>query len=292
MIAPLTPCFATKELPWQLCERFPQLTHRILTKRFLDIAIISETLQLQYSHGWDNTLRYILDGYMKMSMNMLRSVLLIGVLCTSQASKADMVLFTNPITGTNPNTANPYTTGQTVNPNITATGIGRGSGIGGTNANDRYNANGWNSASLDLNDYFNFTITPSFGYVINFTNFMYTGQASATGPSSFRFRSSADNYAGDIGMPTAIGTTISLTAPAYQALTSPIQFRLYGFGASGGAGTFSVNDFTFNGDVVAVPEPMSLVLCGLACGGLLTKRMLRRRRRVVADIDAMSSTAV
>ena len=33
-------------------------------------------------------------------------------------------IWTNPITGTNPATANPYTTGQTVNSNLTATGIG------------------------------------------------------------------------------------------------------------------------------------------------------------------------
>jgi len=50
-------------------------------------------------------------------------------------------IFTNPITGTNPNTSNPYTTGQIVDPNLTVSGIGRGTGINGNNANDRYNAN-------------------------------------------------------------------------------------------------------------------------------------------------------
>ena len=43
--------------------------------------------------------------------------------------------------------------------------------------------------------------------------------------------------------------TIILSAPAYQGLTSAIAFRIYGWGASGSAGTFGINDFTFNGTV-------------------------------------------
>ena len=170
-------------------------------------------------------------------------------------------IFTNQITGTNPNTSNPYTTitgGAPPNPNanITVSGIGRGSGIVGTNANDRYNANSWNAGSMDMNKYFEFTLTPNSGYEIDFTSFVYTGQASGTGPSSFAFRSSIDGFASNIGSPSATGTTINLSGAAYQNSTTPITFRLYGWGASGSGGTFSVNDFTFNGTVnttVTVP---------------------------------------
>lgn len=159
-------------------------------------------------------------------------------------------IFTNPITGTNPNTANPYTTGQTVDPNITVSGIGRGSAITGTNANDRYNASDWNtSATLDVNDYFEFVITPNTGYTIDFVSFVYTGQRSSSGPNSFSMRSSADGFSSDIGAPTATGTTISLTASSYQQVSSAIRFRVYGWAASAAGGTFSINDFTFNGTV-------------------------------------------
>jgi len=161
-------------------------------------------------------------------------------------------IFTNPITGTNPNTSNPYTLGQTVNANITVSGIGRSSGITGSNGNDRYNATGWNSASLDTNDYLEFTLTPNSGYEIDFVSFVYTGQASSTGPTSFAFRSNLDGYTTNIGTPIATGTTISLAGASYQNLTNSITFRLYGWGASGAGGTFSVNDFTFNGTVNSI----------------------------------------
>lgn len=164
-------------------------------------------------------------------------------------------IFTNPITGTNPNTANPYTTGQLINPNITVSGIGRGAGINGTNANNRYNANGWDTVTIDLNAYFEFTITPNTGFEIDFVSFVYTGQASGTGPTSFAFRSSVDGYSANIGTPTATGVTIDLSNATYQNITGPITFRLYAWSASGAGGTFSVNDFTFNGNVNSTSSP-------------------------------------
>ena len=162
-------------------------------------------------------------------------------------------IFDNPITDTNPNTNDPYIIGQTVNANIIVSGIGRGIGISGTNANNRYNANSWNTVSLDNTAYFYFTITPNTGYQISFVSFVYNGQASGTGPTSFAFRSSLDGFVSDIGTPTASGATINLSATLFQNVTTPITFRIYGWGASGSSGTFSINDFTFNGSVSAIP---------------------------------------
>jgi len=191
------------------------------------------------------------------------------------------VIFTNPITDTNPSLANPYTDGQNVAANVTASGIGRGAGISGSSGSNRYAGNGWNNAtivaSITDNAYFTFTLTPAAGYEIDFDDFVYTGQASSTGPTSFSFRSSVDAFASDIGTPTATGTTISLTAASFQNLTTATEFRLYGAGASAAAGTFAVNSFTFNGDAVLVPEPASLGLIGV---GALS--LLRRRRSTVA----------
>lgn len=164
-------------------------------------------------------------------------------------------IFTNPITGTNPNTANPYTTGQTVNANITVSGIGRGSGITGNLGNDRYNATAWNTGGIDLNDYFEFTLTPNATFEIDFVSFVYTGQASGTGPTNFAFRSSVDGYVANVGTPNVGGTTISLAGAAYQNRTTATTFRFYASGGTGG--TFSINDFTFNGTVTptaASPE--------------------------------------
>src|SRR5690554_1868626 len=65
-------------------------------------------------------------------------------------------IWENPIDGENPSfsTSNPFTSGDITDPNITVSGIGRGSGISGNDASDRYNANGWNATALDPTAYF------------------------------------------------------------------------------------------------------------------------------------------
>jgi hypothetical protein len=178
---------------------------------------------------------------------------------TLTVTVAPVSIFANTITGTNPNTSNPYTTGQTFNANLMVSGIGRGSGINGTSANDRYNANSWNTTMLDVNDYFEFTITPNPGYEIDFNSFVYNGQASGSGPTNTSFRSNIDSYATNIGTSSISGTTISLSAGGYQNITSAIIFRFYAWGGSGG--TFSINDFIFNGNVNCV-EPIAYNVTG------------------------------
>lgn len=178
---------------------------------------------------------------------------------TLTVTVAPVSIFANTITSTNPNTSNPYTTGQTFNANLMVSGIGRGSGINGTSANDRYNANSWNTTMLDVNDYFEFTITPNPGYEIDFNSFVYNGQASGSGPTNTAFRSNIDSYATNIGTSSISGTTISLSAGGYQNITSAIIFRFYAWGGSGG--TFSINDFIFNGNVNCV-EPIAYNVTG------------------------------
>jgi hypothetical protein len=171
-------------------------------------------------------------------------MLIVGITVYSQS------IFSNPITGPNPNSSNPFVLGQIVDPHITVSGIGRGSGISGSNANERYAANGWSTLPVaDEDDYFEFILTPNSGYEINLSGFAYTGQASGTGPVQFAFRSGVDGFTEDIGNPTATGNTIDLSAPSYQHITTAIHFRFYGWGGTGATGTFSINEFSFNGTV-------------------------------------------
>ncbi len=165
-------------------------------------------------------------------------------------------IFANPITGTNPGLSNPYTNGQTFDANVSVSGIGRGSGVTGTNANDRYNGSSWDTASLDPTAYFEFTLTPVAGYQMDFTNFIYTAQFSASNAvTSAALRSSVDNFTANIGTATLTGTTISLTDTSFQNVSGPITFRLYAWGATNSGATFSVNSFEFNGIVEASPVP-------------------------------------
>ena len=160
-------------------------------------------------------------------------------------------IWTNPITASNPSTQNPYTTDDVKDANITVSGIGRGSGIAGNAGGNRYNATGWTTAtSANENDYFSFTLTPNNGHRINFVSLVYTLQLSNAGPSDFEVRSSLDNYASNIEVFTSSGTTektLTLTAAAFQNVTTSITFRIYGYNADSANGTASINDFTFNG---------------------------------------------
>ncbi|TBX70722.1 T9SS sorting signal type C domain-containing protein [Flavobacterium silvisoli] len=199
-----------------------------------------------------------------MKLKILFIALLISGLSWGQS------IFTNPINGTNPNASNPYTSGQIVDANITVSGIGRGSGITGSNATNRYNAQGWSTSTIDLNDYYEFTLTPNSGYKIDFVSFVYTSQVSS-GTPSHAFRCSVDGYASNIGTPTTTGTTISLSAAAYQGVTGAITFRFYSYGLAAATTTFSINDFTFNGTVTPTCSPAtnpngSIVLASSTCG--------------------------
>ena len=182
-----------------------------------------------------------------MKKRIILAVLILSVIISSGSFAQN--IWTNPITGVNPNISNPYTTGDLKNANITVSGIGRSPGITGKNANDRYNADDWSILStLNTDDYYYFTLTPAAGYRINFSSFVYTSQSSPTGPVSFAIRSSIDQYQTNIGAPTSSGTTIDLSG--YQNISSEITFRFYAWGGNNIQGTFSVNDFTFNGTVI------------------------------------------
>src|SRR5687767_3759223 len=69
-------------------------------------------------------------------------------------------IWTNPITGTNPGTSNPYTTGDVKNANIAVSGIGR-TGVVNQPVNDRYNFDSWGTGTtINTGKYFSFQLTP------------------------------------------------------------------------------------------------------------------------------------
>lgn len=172
-------------------------------------------------------------------------------------------LFSNTIEGVNTNNSDPYTIGQMTDPYITVTGISRGNSIYGIDSNDRYDARSWKSDELDKEAYFEFSLAPNFDRKIDFISFVYSGQISVNGPTRFAFRSSVDNFVSDIGVVSATGATVSLTGSSFQNITSPITFRIYAWDALTGTGTFSINDFQFNG-IVSCVIPETPVLSEMA----------------------------
>ena len=139
------------------------------------------------------------------------------------------------------------TTGQTNNANLTVSGIGRGSGITGSNGNNRYNANNWTQgSSSSSNDYFYWTVGPSGCHEIDFSSLEIAFERSSSGPQNFALRSSVDNYASDIWTynyttTTLQSQTISLASASFQNVTADVTFRIYGWSATSGSGTFSIN---------------------------------------------------
>jgi hypothetical protein len=186
-------------------------------------------------------------------------------------------IFSNPIDGQT-NSISALTAGQTVNSNLTVSGLSIGPGNLSSTANNSYRANSWESSAIDLNDYFNWTLTPNAGFNLNLGSIQYDGQRTGNGPTLFALRSSLDNFATNIGTATAADTTISLTATEYQNITSAISFRLYAWGAAGSNEGFAIQDFNFSGSLTPVPEPTTILGVGAVIGlsfGAIRKRFRR-----------------
>lgn len=180
------------------------------------------------------------------------------------------VIFTNNINevtpNPSPNTFNPYTNGQVVDPNLSVSGIGRGAGVVvTTSALTSYRAAGWNSATLadaiTAGKYFEWTLTPDAGNVINFQDLIISlTRSNAAFGSNVVLRSSLDGFASDIytadfDSPTIVNTksfTIPLSGPTFQNISGPITFRVYAWGADTALRTLAVNAFTFTGSVPGV----------------------------------------
>jgi autotransporter-associated beta strand protein len=188
-------------------------------------------------------------------------LVMLAVSCTEL--RAQSSIYSNNITGTNPNTANPFTAGQSVHGDITVSGLGRGSGAIGTGANDRYNANSWDTSSLDPSAYFTWTLAPDDGFSIDLLRLSGAWQRSGSGATQYQLRSSLDGFTSSIvaGAITGSGSSatfnLDLSSTLFDNITAGIEFRLYAWGASASGGTFSINDFSFFGEVnpiVVVPN--------------------------------------
>ncbi len=188
-------------------------------------------------------------------------------------------ILSNDIT-TNNNSANPFTTNQTVVANASFSGIGRGSGINYEASNGAYAANSFTtSGSIGADDYFYFTVTPNVGYQLNFTSFDYQEQRTdGDSPEDFSFRSSLDNYSSSIltyGLTNQSPTnrSISLNGAPFQNVQSAVSFRLYGYDASGQNANdreYQINNFAFLGTVTMIPPSVSSTspeaICNNAAG--------------------------
>lgn len=177
----------------------------------------------------------------------------------------------------------------------------RGPGLVPETGLNSINSSGWTTAAAPdlLNDFYEFTVTPAPGFLLDLTGLDYSFRRSGAGPLSFDVRHSADGFASALFSFTVGDTTIntrlssSFVVPALTDLTSPVTFRIYGYGAEDTAGTFRLGlstaeanpqglpaNLVVRGDLTAaqVPEPATAALLALGAVGTAAARRVRSRR--------------
>ncbi len=193
--------------------------------------------------------------------------------------KKSVVLFIATVLATLSFT-NVTTTSGTTDPTPvpTATGLTFGSfsetGFTGANsvANGRFGFAGMTDTSLNVTKYFTVTLTPTGSDPLDLDTISLSFTSTGLGPKNLAVQSSLDGFSSNIFSTTSSiqGTTatdlITLSS-AFDALTAPVTFRIYAWGASGAPGNLSLNNVTFSG-TVPTPEPSTVALTtlgGIAC---------------------------
>lgn len=183
--------------------------------------------------------------------------------------------------------------------NIAPADLTRGAGISNSGNENRFGGSSWFDTGNTIagstvaeavagNHYLEFIVIPTGGATFSATSFNFMWDRSGTGPSAVTLRSSLDAFTADLGSVTGLVSSVTNNTIAITGVTDvaiATSFRLYGFGATSGAGTGGFDTTTnsanviFNGTVTAVPEPSSLALlvAAAAAGGAI--RQFRRHAK-------------
>ena len=131
---------------------------------------------------------------------------------------------------------------------VTAGVVTRGAGVTASTAGNSISASGWTtSASPDITDYYEFSITADSSTTLDIDTISFAERRSSTGIRTWSVRSSLDNYATDIVNPTTVpddtfsrDQTVTLTAAFNAINNTTVTFRIYGYTAEAAAGTWRI----------------------------------------------------
>ncbi|MFM1772507.1 MAG: putative adhesin [Bacteroidota bacterium] len=205
-----------------------------------------------------------------LSKTLILQVLTISFISFRPAEVFAQSIFSNSISGGDPSESNPYTAGQVLVDGISVSGIGYGGGLNDVGGNNRYNTLGYSTSSTlnaANNDFIYWTITPNSCSELDLSSLTIAYSQNGLGPESIALRSNIDGFSTNIWSTSGVSVTeqtvtISLAAVYFQNITSPITFRLYGWHAQHPVGSFAINSFSFNGNVVTSSPAVVGVISG------------------------------
>ena len=127
--------------------------------------------------------------------------------------------------------------------------MSRGPGIIPNDGANTFSATAWGlTAEVDAMNYFAFTVTPATGATLSVAALELDERRSGTGIRTWALRSSLDGFAADlqvVAVPddtaTRVNQRFALPA-AFSNLTTPVEFRLYGYASEAAGGSWRVDN--------------------------------------------------
>jgi hypothetical protein len=164
------------------------------------------------------------------------------------------------VSGTNPNTSNPYAAQIENTATIGVATLSSGPSLQADRKGTGFNATGWTTTSaLDNNAYLSWSMPAVKGHPFSTGNLNLTLFRNQTGPQEYVVRSSLDSFSSNLyqgAIPDAI-TNISIPIEITDDLglntDSPVTFRIYAYGARTNSGLLTVSNIGYVGSTVPVP---------------------------------------
>jgi hypothetical protein len=182
-----------------------------------------------------------------------------------------------------------YNVATTLAPNVSATPVEAGVGVGSSTTIEQGFDDGDDSlrvfqlsptattaeAAVAENIFFQFTVTPNIGFEMDLSSLTFgVARSGGSTPRGWVLRSSVDGFATNLAtatIPTVIPTftpeSVDLSGAQFQNLTAATTFRFYVYSPSP-ASNLNFDDIVLNGSVTnqKIPEPgtVALVLLGVA----------------------------
>jgi hypothetical protein len=140
------------------------------------------------------------------------------------------------------------------------------------------------ASAVSAGTYWSFTVTPNATFMMNPTTLTFdVARGGDATPRTWYLYSSVGGFtlgnkiaSTDVPTvrPTLTPTMVDLSASQFQGLTGPVEFRMY-ISTPGNGQSLEFDNVSLNGSVLAVPEPTSLALVGLAVSGWALRRRWR-----------------